>query len=134
MVGSKGALVESPKRRPSRAAREDVRGRLVEFRCALLSQRRRLFAQVAQQEDDLHWLDEDHEPEMTEEGQQRALAQLLERLDERERAEISEIERALKRLAQGEYGICKACRAPIPLARQRILPTADTCVSCAAMP
>lgn len=113
--------------------REGIQGRLDEFRSALQMQRRRLFAQFAHHEDELAWLDENLEPEMVEEGQQEALARLLARLDEHERVEIAAIDRALQRIAAGEYGICKACRGPISLARQRALPMADTCVACAAM-
>lgn len=110
-----------------------VKDGFVEFRRALLAQRRRLLARVAQHEGDLCWLDENLEPEMVEEGQQQTLARLLARLDEHERAEITAIDRALERISHGEYGICKACRGPIPVARQRAMLTADTCQPCAAM-
>jgi RNA polymerase-binding transcription factor len=112
---------------------EGIKGRLDEFRSALQAQRRRLFAQVTQHEDELAWLDENLEPELVEEGQQETLARLLARLDEHERAEIAAIDGALQRIAIGEYGICKACRGPISLARQRALPMADTCLACAEM-
>ena len=103
-----------------------------EFREALLVQRRHLLEQVAQLEDDLRLLDETVEPETTEEGQERTIADMLERFDERERAELAAIERALERIDAGTYGVCLACGEPIPLARQRALPTAVTCVPCAA--
>jgi RNA polymerase-binding protein DksA len=110
-----------------------IAGHLEEFRNLLLAQRRRIFAQVAQLEDDLRWLDEDVEPEVVEEGQEQTIARLLERLDERGRAEIAAIDRALARIEGGEYGVCRACGQPIPLARQRAVPTADTCLPCAKM-
>ena len=103
-----------------------------EFREALMVQRRHLLEQVAQVEDDLRLLDENVEPETTEEGQERTIADMLERFDERERAELVAIERALERIDAGTYGVCLACGEPIPIARQRALPTAVTCVSCAA--
>jgi DnaK suppressor protein len=103
-----------------------------EFRETLLVQRRHLLEQVAQLEDDLRLLDENVEPETTEEGQERTIADMLERFDERERAELAAIERALERIDAGTYGVCLACGEPIPLARQRALPTAVTCVPCAA--
>lgn len=108
-----------------------IQAHIDEFRSALQLQRRRLFAQFVQHEDELSWLDENLEPETVEEGQQEALARVLARLDEHERAEITAIDAALQRIAAGEYGICRACRGPISLARQRALPTADTCVACA---
>lgn len=122
--GRRGAMPARP---------HDITQRLEEFRSALLAQRRRLFAQVVQLEDDLRWLDEDVEPEVVEEGQEQTIARLLERLDERGRAEIAAIDRALTRIERGEYGVCRACGEPIPLARQRAVPTADTCLPCAKM-
>ncbi len=119
--------------RPPMSTPAGIKERMVEFRRALMAERQRLLAQVAQHEDDLGWLDENVEPETVEEGQQQTLARLLARLDEQERAEITAIDLALERMARGEYGICKACRAPIPIARQRAIPTADTCQPCAAM-
>ena len=104
-----------------------------EFRSALLDQRRQLLAQVARVEDDLRWLDESVGPEPVEESQEQTMASLLERLDERERAEIGAIDRALRRIAAGAYGRCRACGEPIPLARHRAMPTADTCLPCAQM-
>jgi DnaK suppressor protein len=104
---------------------------LGELRAALLGQRRRLLRQVARLENDLRWLSEDVEPEVVEEGQEEMLAQLLAGLDERSRAEIDAIERALERMERGGYGICSNCSQPIPLARLRAMPTAELCLTCA---
>lgn len=107
-----------------------VTERLDEFRRRLLAEQRRLLQRVAHLEGDLRWLDENVESEVVEEGQERSIARLLERLDEQERAEILAIERALERMDRGAYGICSRCAAPIPLARLRALPMAETCVPC----
>jgi len=107
--------------------------RLDEFRSTLMAQRRQLLTQVAHLEDDLRWLDASVEAEMQEEGQEQTIARLLTRLDEHDRDEIAAIERALQRIDRGEYGTCKACREPIPFARQRAVPTADTCLPCAEL-
>lgn len=109
----------------------DINAQLDEFRSLLLAQRRRLFGQVAHLEDDLRWLDEDIESEVVEEGQEETIARLLTRLDERGRGEIEAIDHALERIDRGEYGLCAVCGEPIPLARQRAVPTADTCLPCA---
>lgn len=53
-------------------------------------------------------------------------------LGEREAAELQDIERALQRVADGSYGLCRQCGAPIPTARLHAQPTADRCVSCQA--
>jgi len=49
-------------------------------------------------------------------------------LDRRLRALV----RAEDRLRRGTYGICGACRRPIPPARLRAVPEAVLCVACAA--
>jgi len=99
---------------------------------ALLARRRELFETVARVEDDLRWLDTNVEPEVAEEGQEENIARLLARLDDRGTAEIEDIDAALARIATGDYGRCESCAAPIPAARLEALPTALTCVECAA--
>lgn len=43
---------------------------------------------------------------------------------------ISGIERALKRLKKGAYGVCERCGKPIEAKRLEIMPTAILCVTC----
>ena len=45
-------------------------------------------------------------------------------------AAISEIDRALRKLDVGTYGVCEQCGQPIPQARLKALPYAALCVSC----
>jgi DnaK suppressor protein len=42
----------------------------------------------------------------------------------------SQYEHALTRLAEGTYGWCEGCSAPIPVERLEIFPSATSCVSC----
>jgi DnaK suppressor protein len=51
--------------------------------------------------------------------------------DSLERA-LTRTERALAKLEDGSYGICDACREPIPPGRMRALPDGALCVRCAA--
>lgn len=102
-----------------------------ELRKKLLAQRRELFRTVAQIEDELLWLETDVESEMVERAQDEIFIRLLARLDDREKAEIGEIDRALTRIANGNYGRCEVCDRPIPLARLEALPAAAACLSCA---
>lgn len=44
---------------------------------------------------------------------------------------LGKVERALAKIAAGEYGICESCGRPIPLARLDALPYATLCVDCA---
>jgi RNA polymerase-binding protein DksA len=97
----------------------------------LLDQRRALFRSVAQLEDDLLWLETDVEPEAEERAQDETMIRLLSQLDDREKAEIEEIDDALRRIAMETYGRCQVCGGQIPAARLEALPTARTCISCA---
>jgi DnaK suppressor protein len=105
--------------------------RIAELRQVLVAQRRHVLSQAAQHEDELRWLDEDVEPEIVEEGQEAMLARLLARLDDRERDAIAAIDRALARIALGEYGLCTDCGTAILFERLRVLPAAELCFSCA---
>ena len=101
------------------------------FRRQLLQERDVLLRQVANAEDDLRWLDANVEPEVMDEGQEQALAQVLARLDQRGHAEIGAIDRALARIAAGSFGTCAGCGGRIPTSRLEALPAADRCLRCA---
>ena len=51
-------------------------------------------------------------------------------LEERESAELVAIDEALKRIADGSYGLCLDCGAQIATARLHASPTALRCVGC----
>lgn len=51
-------------------------------------------------------------------------------LEERESAELVAIDAALKRIADGSYGLCVDCGASIATARLHASPTALRCVGC----
>ena len=51
-------------------------------------------------------------------------------LEERELAELNDIDAALARVADGSYGRCTDCDAEIPEARLRASPTALRCIAC----
>lgn len=107
--------------------------RFDDIRTTLLAQRRELIAKIGREEADLHWFDEHVDSELVEEGQEGALALVLERLDEHDRAHVLAIDRALDRIRRGDYGRCLACGNSIGTARLRAVPTTDHCRRCAAM-
>ena len=41
-----------------------------------------------------------------------------------------DIQKALKRIQDGTYGVCKYCKKPIPEERLRARPTSGSCVEC----
>jgi RNA polymerase-binding transcription factor DksA len=102
-----------------------------ELREALVAERHRVIERVARIEEDLRWFDSNVEPEIAEEGQEASLAHPLARLDDQGVAEIEAIDRALRRIDDGDYGRCEACRELIALDRLRALPSATTCAACA---
>jgi len=104
---------------------------LERIRNALLARRRELFEQVAHVEDDLRWLDVHVAAETEEEGQEENIARLLARLDERGKAEIDAIDRAMIRIANGDYGYCTDCGEGIAPARLEVQPTTALCRACA---
>lgn len=44
--------------------------------------------------------------------------------------ELKEIELALDKISNGEYGICEMCEEPIGIERLRVKPFARFCISC----
>ncbi|HEX4002423.1 MAG TPA: TraR/DksA C4-type zinc finger protein [Candidatus Acidoferrales bacterium] len=50
---------------------------------------------------------------------------------ERSRRTLTEVDAALERIKQGNYGVCDVCHISIPKARLEALPWARVCVSCA---
>ena len=47
-----------------------------------------------------------------------------------EREQLEQIDKALKRIEDGTYGLCQECQEPIPPERLEILPYALLCVRC----
>jgi DnaK suppressor protein len=72
--------------------------------------------------------DDEHDPEGATIAFERSQVDAL--IDQAERR-LEEIDAALARLADGSYGTCARCGAPIPEARLEVRPTARTCVGCA---
>lgn len=94
-------------------------------------QREMLFREVADSEGDLNFIAEDRESELEERAQEELAARLLDRLSDRGKRQLEEIDAALERIATGAYGTCLACRKLISIARLRALPATRFCVNCA---
>ena len=47
-----------------------------------------------------------------------------------ESAELRDIDEALVRVEEGDFGICEACTKPIPKTRLRAVPHARLCIAC----
>ena len=51
-------------------------------------------------------------------------------LGDREREKLHNIDEALLKIAEGEYGICEECEEEIPVGRLKVVPFARFCVKC----
>lgn len=61
----------------------------------------------------------------TETGQQLQL-----RLRDRENVLLKKIDKALKKIEDGEYGVCELCEEPISVKRLEARPVTDLCIRC----
>lgn len=74
-------------------------------------------------------LDDEHDPEgATVAFEREQLAALLAQA----RQHLADVDDALRRLAQGRYGICERCGGRIAAERLEALPATRLCVGCAA--
>jgi DnaK suppressor protein len=69
-------------------------------------------------------------PDFEEQAVERENDDVLANLDTAIRAEILQIEEALRRMDSGRYGICERCKKPIAASRLKVLPHAVRCVNC----
>jgi DnaK suppressor protein len=47
---------------------------------------------------------------------------------------LDDVNRALKKIEKGKYGLCEGCKKPIEKNRVKAIPTASLCLSCANKP
>ncbi|MDO8477737.1 MAG: TraR/DksA family transcriptional regulator [Candidatus Rokubacteria bacterium] len=101
-----------------------------EFRGLLREARHQLLRTVVVTDGELASLS-DHEPgSLVEDSARGIMADLLARLEGRERHELDEIQAAQARLETGSFGVCEDCGGAIPLPRLRAVPWARHCLGC----
>jgi len=106
--------------------------RSTEFRGLLNEARRQVLRTVVVTDDELASLSA-HEPgALVEDSARGAMADLLTRLEGRERHELDEIHAAQARLESGSFGVCEDCGGTIPLPRLRAVPWSRHCLDCQA--
>ncbi|MBX9834554.1 MAG: TraR/DksA C4-type zinc finger protein [Burkholderiaceae bacterium] len=97
-----------------------------ELHTLLLARREDLQAQMLQNQANLT-------PPSTDEGamlQRNVAREVDQALTNIDAADISRIDRALEKLADGSYGFCGECGCAIPLERLKIEPQTQHCVAC----
>ena len=78
------------------------------------------------------WRDlEERDIELEEEAQKASIARPYDKLDERGKIEIEQIDLALTKITIGDYGVCESCGDDISPARLKAIPWARLCVECA---
>ena len=99
------------------------------FEKMLLEQRREIVKRLSDLESD--WQDlSDRDIEREEEAQKADLTTTFEHLDQRERQEVADIDRALTKIEAGTYGTCEKCGKKISLKRLNALPATPFCRKC----
>ena len=97
----------------------------------LLQRREELNSRIHRMADKSRHIDEPLPPDFSEQAVERQNDEVLDALGEAGRRELIQINRALARIEEGEYGTCADCGDTIPEQRLNILPYSDLCVSCA---
>ena len=98
----------------------------------LLEQRATLLDRVRRLEKDIHHREEPIPADFAEQATELENKEVMEALDDDARQELRKIDRALKRMADGEYGECMNCGTQISPRRLAALPSATLCIECAS--
>ncbi len=71
-----------------------------------------------------------HRTHIADQGTENYQREFASQLKSIEAESLRDIDDALKRIAQGNYGICEMCGEPIPLSRLEVIPYARLCMKC----
>ncbi|WP_018955155.1 TraR/DksA family transcriptional regulator [Thioalkalivibrio sulfidiphilus] len=104
---------------------EDLRRQLEQLRDDLQSRLERVERNVRHEAEPL-------DKDFAEQAVQRENEEVVDALGNEARRELTRVREALRRMDQGEYGICEACGEAIPEARLKVLPQARLCAACAS--
>jgi RNA polymerase-binding transcription factor DksA len=104
------------------------------LRQALLARRAELRTRAARVSADLRREREPLTPDFADQAIQRGNDDVLGAIGESAEEEGLLIERALRRLDDGRYGICVSCGGPIAPRRLEAVPHAERCAGCAGGP
>ncbi len=97
----------------------------------LLEQREALLASISGRNEEVSKIATDNEPgDEVDQASSRIDGSLLNQLGEQDANRLNQINDALLRIKQNQYGICLECGQPIPEPRLDYIPYAAYCVNC----
>jgi len=70
--------------------------------------------------------------DITDDAARAYSSQLMTNLGEQDWEKLKQVDEALEKIKDGNYGICSTCDQPIPEARLDVVPFAKFCVECLA--
>ena len=77
--------------------------------------------------------DLDQEGDETDLIQTKLLKDVLDKLSQKDKQTLKQIEKALLKIEQGRFGICEDCEEPIGDSRLNAIPFCDQCIDCAEL-
>lgn len=98
------------------------------FRHLLKERMQELLSEAGKTVDDMD--EEENFPDPTDRASLESNRNFILRIRDRERKLIIKIQEALRRLDQGEYGICESCGESIGIARLKARPVTTLCIDC----
>jgi DnaK suppressor protein len=101
-----------------------------ELKKALLEKRNQIRGNINLELNDLRQSEGHHLADMEDLASETTDESTAYHIIELEQAELSQIERALQLIEEGEYGRCEDCGEPINVERLRALPFATLCIDC----
>ena len=72
----------------------------------------------------------EHMPDISDDAARAYARKLQGDLEEQEWNKLKQVEAALEKVENGEYGICDQCEKKIPEARLKIIPYTEFCTQC----
>ena len=102
-----------------------------QIRKKLIKRKENLEQRLDNIDQDILHTDTPPDPDSEEQALERQNDEVLDTLGGLVRSELEEINMALTRIEQGEYGTCSVCGKAIPIERLKAVPHADRCVVCA---
>jgi RNA polymerase-binding transcription factor DksA len=96
----------------------------------LLDRRREILSTLDRLEEETREVSDEKYFDWVDQGWEQTENRLLDQLTDNYRRELGRIEMALGRMLAGVYGLCLACRRPIPERRLDIFPATEFCSEC----